>query len=118
MRISRQNKILELVSDYEIETQGKLASMLRAEGYEAEALRVADGLVRAADAFDYQIPELYSGDSGENSPSPYPAACHPQAWSAASSVSVLSLLLGLEPCSTEPTPSESPLARGLRLNRN
>ncbi|MFR2293976.1 MAG: hypothetical protein ACLS6F_05675, partial [Bifidobacterium breve] len=48
----------------------------------------------------------------------YPAACHPQAWSAASSVSVLSLLLGLEPCSTEPTPSESPLARGLRLNRN
>lgn len=91
---------------------------LRAEGYEAEALRVADGLVRAADAFDYQIPELYSGDSGENSPSPYPAACHPQAWSAASSVSVLSLLLGLEPCSTELTPSESPLARGLRLNRN
>ena len=91
---------------------------LRAEGYEAEALRVADGLVRAADAFGYQIPELYSGDSGENGPSPYPAACHPQAWSAASAVSVLSLLLGLEPGSTKPTPSNSPLARGLRLNRN
>lgn len=41
MRISRQNKILELVSDYEIETQGKLASMLRAEGYEVTQATVS-----------------------------------------------------------------------------
>lgn len=91
---------------------------LRAEGYESEALRVAEGLVRAADAFDYQIPELYSGDSGENGPSPYPAACHPQAWSAASSVSVLALLLDLQPGSEVSTPADSPLARGLRLNKS
>ena len=34
MRISRQNKILELIDKYEIETQDKLASMLRDEGFE------------------------------------------------------------------------------------
>ena len=34
MRISRQNKILELIEQYEIETQDKLASMLRDYGYE------------------------------------------------------------------------------------
>ena len=99
---------------------------LRAEGYVSEALRVAEGLVSAAAAFDYQIPELYSGDSGPNGPAPYPAACHPQAWSAASSVSVLSLLLGLEPSAgavdaqseaTETAPVDSPLAQGLSIKR-
>lgn len=34
MRISRQNKILELIENNEIETQDKLASMLRNYGYE------------------------------------------------------------------------------------
>ena len=98
---------------------------LRAEGYEGEALRVAEGLVRAADTFGYQIPELYSGDAGESGPAPYPAACHPQAWSAASSVSVLALLLGLEPgAGTESgtaagtgTPAASPLAQGLHITK-
>lgn len=34
MRISRQNKILELIENNEIETQDKLAAMLRDFGYE------------------------------------------------------------------------------------
>ena len=34
MRYSRQNKILELIGKYEIETQDKLASLLREEGFE------------------------------------------------------------------------------------
>ncbi len=34
MRIPRQNKILELIENYEIETQDKLASMLKSFGYE------------------------------------------------------------------------------------
>lgn len=34
MRISRQNKILDLIETHEIETQDKLASMLRDFGYE------------------------------------------------------------------------------------
>lgn len=35
MRISRQNKILELIEKYEIETQDKLVSMLKEHGYDA-----------------------------------------------------------------------------------
>ena len=52
-------------------------------------------------------------------PAAYPAACHPQAWSAASSVCVLALLLGLEPDvgAGADAPVDSPLARGLRLER-
>ena len=34
MRYSRQNKILELIANNEIETQDKLASMLKDEGFE------------------------------------------------------------------------------------
>ena len=34
MRISRQNKILEIIETYEIETQDKLVSMMRDFGYE------------------------------------------------------------------------------------
>lgn len=34
MRYSRQNKILELIDKYEIETQDKLALLLREEGFE------------------------------------------------------------------------------------
>ena len=37
MRISRQNKILELIEKYEIETQDKLVSMLREFGYDVTA---------------------------------------------------------------------------------
>ena len=38
MRISRQNKILELIETHEIETQDKLAAMLRDEGFEVPYL--------------------------------------------------------------------------------
>ena len=34
MRYSRQNKILDLIANNEIETQEKLATMLRAQGYD------------------------------------------------------------------------------------
>ena len=33
MRYSRQNKILDLITKYEIDTQERLASMLEAEGF-------------------------------------------------------------------------------------
>jgi glycogen debranching enzyme len=43
------------------------------------------------------MPELHSGDSAQqtSAPIPYPAACRPQAWSAAAAVAVLSARLGL-----------------------
>lgn len=65
---------------------------LAAAGFPVEAAELAEGLLRAAVAFDYRIPELYSGDAADASPAPvpYPAACRPQGWSAASSIAVLS----------------------------
>ena len=50
-------------------------------------------------AFGGRPPELFSGDSRSTYPSPvpYPAACRPQAWSAASAVVVLSAATGLRP---------------------
>ena len=46
---------------------------------------LVEGLLRAAPALDDRLPELWSGDGRPDvgSPVPYPAACRPQAWSAA-----------------------------------
>ena len=41
MRYSRQNKILDLISNYEIDTQEKLATMLRANGFEVTQATVS-----------------------------------------------------------------------------
>ena len=46
---------------------------------------LVEGLLAAAVAFDHRLPELWSG---EGAPIPYPAACRPQAWSAAAAVVV------------------------------
>jgi hypothetical protein len=72
---------------------------LRRAGHDQEATTLIRGLLAAAEGFDYRMPELYSGDSAEDvaAPVPYPAACRPQAWSAASAIAVLQAALGLEP---------------------
>ncbi len=71
---------------------------LAREGFHDEAATLIEGLLRAADGFGYRMPELHSGDSSTASatPIPYPAACRPQAWSAAAAIAVLGTLLGLE----------------------
>lgn len=57
------------------------------------------GLLAAADAFDYRMPELHGGQRAEagQRPVPYPASCRPQAWAAASSIAILTALLGPRP---------------------
>lgn len=72
---------------------------LARDHFRDEADELIRGLLAAASGFDYRLPELHSGDSsaGVTVPVPYPAACRPQAWSAASAVSVLSSILGLDP---------------------
>ena len=65
------------------------------EGFTAEAGAVARTLVASAEAFDYRWPELYSGLPLGDRPSPYPASCRPQAWSAASAAVLVSIGLGL-----------------------
>jgi glycogen debranching enzyme len=67
-------------------------------GAAAVAGTLIEGLLAAARGFDYRMPELHGGgtrDSGR--PIPYPSACRPQAWSAASAVAVLTAILGPRP---------------------
>jgi hypothetical protein len=67
--------------------------MLRA-GLRAAAADVVEGLLAAAEGFGYRVPELHAGDPATEStvPTPYPAACRPQAWSAAAAVTCLETL--------------------------
>jgi len=61
-----------------------LSGMLR-DGFVAEAKLLAAELLRAATAYNYRLPELYAGYGTDETPTPlpFPAACHPQAWAAA-----------------------------------
>lgn len=61
-----------------------------------DARLVADGMLAAADAFAYRVPELHSGDDAAkmSAPAPYPAACRPQAWSAAAAVTAWEIARG------------------------
>lgn len=72
---------------------------LFATGQSDVASSYVDGLVRAAEAFGYRLPELYGGrgTGEENTPTPYPLSCRPQAWAAASAIAVLVAALGIEP---------------------
>jgi glycogen debranching enzyme len=76
-----------------------VAQALSEAGETAAAVSLVTGLLRAAPAFDYRLPELFGGDSAADlsAPTPYPAACHPQAWAAAAGVGVLRVLTGVVP---------------------
>lgn len=73
-----------------------VARGLHRAGLGAHARAVADELIAAADGFAYRVPELHAGDAASESPvpTPYPAACRPQAWSAAAAVVCLEILTG------------------------
>jgi glycogen debranching enzyme len=95
-------------------------------GHAREAAALAEGLLAAAQDLDDRLPELYGGDPRGTVPRvvPYPAACRPQAWSAAAAVSVLGAALGLRPdvpggrldvAPPAPAPLGAVSVRGLRL---
>ena len=79
---------------------------------------LTEGLLSAAEAFRYRLPELYGGHerSSLEAPLPYPASCHPQAWTAAAGIVVLTALLGIQPdvpagtVRVGPRPSRPPCA--------
>ncbi|MEU7988789.1 glycogen debranching N-terminal domain-containing protein [Streptosporangium canum] len=75
-----------------------VAGLARA-GFGAQAARLAEGLLTAGETFGYRLPELFGGDDRETlgRPVPYPAACRPQAWSAAAAVTIVHAALGLYP---------------------
>jgi glycogen debranching enzyme len=87
------------------------------------------GLLAAGEAFDHRMPELYAGDddSSPARPVPYPAACRPQAWSAAASVVLLQAVFGLQvdvPAGRislrppRPSPVGAVRAEGLRIGED
>jgi hypothetical protein len=67
-------------------------------GHATTAAALADGLLAAASAFGWRLPELYSGEPRAGAPwaTPYPAACRPQAWSVAAAGALVQALLGLD----------------------
>ncbi|MCS5716364.1 amylo-alpha-1,6-glucosidase [Herbiconiux sp. CPCC 205716] len=85
---------------------------LAREGFRAEAATLGRGLLRAAEAFGYRMPELHSGDSAAvvDVPAPYPAACRPQAWSAAAAVAVAVAATDARPAPDRRTLLVAPLA--------
>lgn len=78
-------------------------------GHGGLAARLARGLVAAAPRFDSRLPELFAGYDSTDPPVPYPAACRPQAWSAAVSAAMVTALLGLDVDVPGGTVSMSPL---------
>jgi glycogen debranching enzyme len=74
-----------------------IAGLVRS-GHPATAASLADGLLEAASAFDWRLPELFAGHARAEagSPVPYPAACRPQAWAAAAAGALIQAVLGLE----------------------
>jgi glycogen debranching enzyme len=103
-----------------------VAQALSEAGQESAAAELVGGLLAAAPSFGYRLPELFGGDSVTDlpQPTPYPAACHPQAWAAAAAVGILRVLTGLRPDVPNRTvdiapPAGSPVGalsvRGLRL---
>jgi len=67
-------------------------------GHQTAAASLADGLLEAASAFGWRLPELFSGHARADVPwpSPYPPACRPQAWAAAAAGALVQAALGLE----------------------
>ncbi len=77
-----------------------IAAGFRRYGHDQAARRIFSGLIQAALNFKhYRLPELFAGFSQTDYSVPvyYPAACHPQAWSAGSSPYLIETLLGLRP---------------------
>ncbi|QFU15038.1 amylo-alpha-1,6-glucosidase [Microvirga thermotolerans] len=80
-------------------------------GFKREAARIFDGLFRASIYIDLRrLPELFCGFPRRRGEGPtfYPVACAPQAWAAASPLSLIQACLGLD---------FDPATRTIRLDR-
>ncbi|GAA3441881.1 amylo-alpha-1,6-glucosidase [Planomonospora venezuelensis] len=76
-----------------------VAAGLMRYGFAEGARRIAFGLMDAAKAFNWRLPELFCGfDRTEfAAPVPYPTSCSPQAWAAAAPIQLVRTLLRLDP---------------------
>lgn len=80
-------------------------------GFVREALSVMEGLLKAAEGFEYaRLPELFCGYGEElGYPVPYPVACSPQAWAAGTPLAFLQTMLGIRPNALTATVELRPL---------
>lgn len=65
----------------------------------SDAIRILEGLLQAVGYLNTgSLPELFCGFPRDErlGPVPYPVACHPQAWSAASIFMIVQAILGIE----------------------
>ncbi|MBV8771358.1 MAG: amylo-alpha-1,6-glucosidase [Deltaproteobacteria bacterium] len=65
----------------------------------SDAIRILEGLLQAVGYLNTgSLPELFCGFPRDErlGPVPYPVACHPQAWSAASIFMIVQTILGIE----------------------
>jgi glycogen debranching enzyme len=75
-----------------------IAAGLARYGFKEYGIRILSGLFEASLFVEYRLPELFCGFSrreGEG-PVPYPVACSPQAWSAASVFLLLQSIFGMK----------------------
>jgi glycogen debranching enzyme len=65
---------------------------------QSAATSLIDGLLSAAETFEYRLPELYAGYARAEvvAPLAYPDACRPQAWAAAASIAVTAALIEMQ----------------------
>ncbi|MGY0019202.1 glycogen debranching N-terminal domain-containing protein [Streptomyces sp. YJ-C3] len=89
---------------------------LAVAGYEKEAASLLGGVLAAAEAFGYRLPEMYAGEQRVEggAPLPHPAACRPAAVAAAAGVHLLATLAGIRPDVPAGTVTLSPV-RGAPL---
>jgi glycogen debranching enzyme len=75
-----------------------VAEGLRRYGHREQASALAFGLLEAAAAFAWRLPEVFAGyDRAETGmPVEYPTACRPQAWAAGTPLLAIRTLLGLD----------------------
>ncbi|MFB6250838.1 MAG: glycogen debranching N-terminal domain-containing protein [Halobellus sp.] len=77
-------------------------------GYDAAAERLGGYVLEAATNFqNHRLPELYCGFGRDHLPTPYPAACTPQAWAASAPFAILRASTGLHPNGGQPTATRS-----------
>jgi glycogen debranching enzyme len=78
---------------------GLVALGLERFGYRQEATRLALAILEAAVFFDGRLPEAFAGypRSEVGHPVEYPTACSPQAWASGTPLTMLRVILGMEP---------------------
>ncbi|MER7107506.1 glycogen debranching N-terminal domain-containing protein [Streptomyces sp. NPDC000229] len=72
---------------------------LATAGYEREATSLLRGLLDAAEAFAYRLPEMFAGGqrTTDSAPVPHPAACRPSAVASAAGIHLLTTVAGIRP---------------------